>query len=85
VSAIPDEPLDIDWTAYNSRGTRSRVREFVTHGAIEYELCLEGGQYVIRRTDRRRPNHPTVVEAGRNLCRQAMLELWRLIVEGYVG
>ncbi|MEV4575412.1 hypothetical protein AB0K16_19380 [Nonomuraea jabiensis] len=78
----PDRPPDIDWRPYHARATRSRVREYVTRGAVEYELCVESGQYVIRRTDRRRKNRTTVSEVGREQSRQATLALWRLIMNG---
>ena len=45
--------VDLEWDPYDSRGTRSRVKAFVVRGNVEYELCVEGGQYVIRRTVRK--------------------------------
>lgn len=75
---------DLDWSPYDSRGTASRVGEFVTHGKVEFELCCEGGLYVIRRTDRT-GKRAVVSEAGRGLSRPETLELWKLIVTDDTG
>lgn len=72
--------MALEWRPYNSHGTRSKVREIVTRGAVEYELCLEGGVYVIRRTDRHR-NAVKVHETARGLYRHTM-DVWALIVSG---
>ena len=72
---------DLDWSPYDSRGTASRVGEFVTHGKVEFELCCEGGLYVIRRTDRT-GKLVVVSEARAKDCRPETLALWKLIVIG---
>ncbi|MFG1960364.1 hypothetical protein [Nonomuraea sp. NPDC049028] len=67
----------LEWTPYIKRVERSRVLEFVAMGRVEYELCGEGGQWVIRRTDR--TNGPTVVtESSRGRPRDVQ-EVWRRI------
>ncbi|MFI6485573.1 hypothetical protein ACIBH1_47245 [Nonomuraea sp. NPDC050663] len=59
---------DLGWTAYTPHGIRLRVRDIYRHGAIEYELCSEGGQMLIRRLDYE--GKTTVVsEACRGLAR----------------
>lgn len=75
--------VDLDWRPYDSRGTRSKVRDLVAFGAVEYELCLEGGLYVIRRTDRRK-KAVRVHETARG-PRQRTAEAWKLIVSGEAG
>ncbi len=75
---------ELDWSPYDSRGTASRVGEFVTHGKVEFELCCEGGLYMIRRTDRT-GKRVVVSEAGRGLSRPETLELWKLIANQSAG
>ncbi|WP_326646401.1 hypothetical protein OG884_17425 [Streptosporangium sp. NBC_01755] len=75
---------DLDWRPYDCRGTRSRVSEFVTRGKVEFELCSEGGQDVIRRTDRS-GKRPVVSEVGRSLTHRATLDLWKLVAMGDGG
>ncbi|MFI7705225.1 hypothetical protein [Nonomuraea sp. NPDC049480] len=72
---------DLDWRPYDSRGTTSRVREIVTRGKVEFELCCEGGQDVIRRTDRT-GKREVVSEVGRSLTHRETLELWSQVVTG---
>lgn len=55
---------DLDWRPYNSLGTRSRVMQIITRGSVELELCGEGGQWVIRRTERK-GKRVTVTETSR--------------------
>lgn len=69
--------VDLDWRPYDSHGTTSRVRESVKRGAVEFELCCEGGSFVIRRTVRR-GEKVTITETARGLYRQTM-EAWKLV------
>ncbi|MFI7632941.1 hypothetical protein [Nonomuraea sp. NPDC049400] len=64
---------------------RTRIREHVTRGAVEYEHCIEGGSYLIRRTERNDVGKPVVMETGRGMTRIAVLDLWKLIAVGDVG
>ncbi|MEU7915800.1 hypothetical protein [Microbispora bryophytorum] len=75
--------VDLDWRPYDSRGTRSKVREILTFGRVEYELCLEGGLYVIRRTDRRK-KAVVVSETARGRYPDTM-DAWKLIASGNAG
>jgi hypothetical protein len=77
--------VDVEWRPYDSRGVpRSRVKEFVTRGTVEYEQCVEGGSYVIRRTERDRTGEMIrITETGRGLTRRDALDLWKLIVMGH--
>ncbi len=72
--------MGLDWRPYDSRGTCSRVRGIVKFGRVEYELCAEGGSYVIRRTDRREKLEK-VHETARG-TRVRALEIWELITSG---
>ncbi|MFB9627998.1 hypothetical protein [Nonomuraea helvata] len=72
----------LEWSPYNSRGTRPRIKEFVTHGDVEYEQCIEGGSYLIRRTKWNDNGQPTVMETGRGMARIRVLGLWKLIASG---
>lgn len=78
-----DVSAGLDWRPYDPRGTTSRVREIVTRGKVEFELCCEGGAYVIRRTVRR-GDRATVSEAARGLYRRTM-GAWKLVIEGDAG
>ena len=78
-----NDPGDLDWLPYDSRGTTSRVREFVTRGSVEWELCCEGGSYVIKRTVTR-GERTTVTEAARGRYRRTM-DAWKLVVSGDAG
>lgn len=72
-----------DWAPYHSCGSRAKIREFITRGSIEYEQCMEGGTYLIRRTERNGDAQaPTVMEIGRGSTRVRVLDHWRLIVSG---
>ncbi|MER6827255.1 hypothetical protein ABT352_14830 [Streptosporangium sp. NPDC000563] len=51
----------------------------MTRGKVEFELCAEGGQDVIRRTDYTK-KRVVVSEVGREMTRLATLDLWKLIV-----
>ncbi|MEQ4725687.1 hypothetical protein [Nonomuraea sp. B19D2] len=75
----------LEWVPYDSRGTRTRIKEHVTRGAVEYEHCIEGGAYLIRRTERHDGGERTVMETGRGMTRIAVLDLWKLIAVGDVG
>lgn len=81
VSADAELNRALDWRPYDSRGTRSRVKEIFTRGKVEFELCLEGGQEIIRRTDRSGKSE-IVTEVGRDLPRLVTLELWSQVVSG---
>lgn len=70
----------LEWRPYVARVPRPKVREFFTRGKVEYELCLEGGLYVIRRTDRRK-KAVRVHETARG-PRQRTAEAWRRLVSG---
>ncbi|MGI5283552.1 hypothetical protein ACQEVF_09495 [Nonomuraea polychroma] len=70
---------------YDSRGTRPRIKEYVTRGNVEYEQCIEGGAYLIRRTERSDAAKPTVMEIGRGMTRIVVLDLWKLVVMGDLG
>ncbi|GAA3203980.1 hypothetical protein GCM10020216_003080 [Nonomuraea helvata] len=73
----------LEWAPYNSHGTRARIKEFVTWGSVEYEQCIEGGSYLIRRTERNSDTGVrTVMEIGRGMTRIRVLDLWQLIVSG---
>jgi hypothetical protein len=78
-------PAALEWCPYDPRGTRSKIKEFVTHRAVEYELCLEGGRDVIRRTEHHESGQPTIMEAGRGMMRRELLDLWKLIIARDVG
>ncbi|MEV4081665.1 hypothetical protein AB0J43_15455 [Nonomuraea fuscirosea] len=84
VSAAEELSPALDWRPYDSRGTRSRVREYVTRGKVEFELCSEGGQEIIRRTDRS-GKRPVVSEVGRSLTHRDTVDLWKLVMMGDVG
>ena len=73
--------VPFDWEPYERQGARCNVREFVTRGKVEFELCLEGGRDVIRRSDYS-GGQPVVTEVGRSLSRLDTLDLWNLIVRG---
>lgn len=73
----------LEWRPYHAHVLRPKVREFFTRGKVEYELCLEGGSYVIRRTDRRKPR-VKVEETARGYHRQAYAA-WRRLVSGEVS
>ncbi|MFI6734186.1 hypothetical protein ACIBI9_14750 [Nonomuraea sp. NPDC050451] len=75
----------LEWFPYDSPGTRTRVREYLTRGNVEYEQCIEGGAYLIRRTQRSNVTKPTVMEIGRGRTRIVVLDLWKLIVMGDIG
>ncbi|MET7332301.1 hypothetical protein, partial [Nonomuraea sp. NPDC005650] len=75
----------LEWFPYDCLGTRTRVREYLTRGNVEYEQCIEGGAYLIRRTQRSNAAKPTVTEIGRGKTRIAVLDLWKLIVIGDLG
>ncbi|AWS45005.1 hypothetical protein [Streptosporangium sp. 'caverna'] len=62
----------LEWTRYVPRGNTSRVRAFIVRGAVEYELCAEGGQMVIRRTVL------VISEAARGRVSDAQ-EIWKAI------
>ncbi|GAA4051084.1 hypothetical protein [Nonomuraea soli] len=67
---MASSPNDHGWTPYVDHGTRLRVRAVHHHGDIDYELCMEGGQMLIRRLDNHRK--PVVIsESYRGLARQA--------------
>lgn len=70
----------LEWRRYDARGTRPRVRAFVVRGTVEYELCAEGGQAVIRRTVRNGAR-VTVSETARGLTRETEA-VWALISIG---
>lgn len=74
---------ELEWRPYSAHVLRPKVREFFTRGKVEYELCLEGGSYVIRRTDRRKPR-VKVEETARGYHRQAYAA-WRRLVSGEVS
>ncbi|MGW5688341.1 hypothetical protein [Nonomuraea sp. NPDC003754] len=59
---------EFGWTPYTNRGTWLRVRAVHRYGDVEYELCMEGGQMLIRRLEYRR--RPVVIsESCRGLAR----------------
>jgi hypothetical protein len=73
-------PVTLEWTEYDSRGMISRMRKFFVRGNVEYELCAEGGQYVIKRTERKN-GHLVVMETARG--RKADVEdVWGSIATG---
>jgi len=73
----------LEWRPYSAHVLRPKVRDHVTRGKIEYELCFEGGSYVIRRTDRS-GRTVRVEETARGYHRQAYAA-WRRLVSGEVS
>ncbi|MEV1240752.1 hypothetical protein [Nonomuraea sp. NPDC049750] len=72
--------MALTWTEYDSRGMASRMKQFFVRGNVEYELCAEGGQYVIKRTERKN-GHVVVMETARGYRRDTE-DVWKSIASG---
>lgn len=71
----------IEWEPYFLRGARCRMRDFIVRGSVEFELCAEGGHYVIRRTERKGDQVVSVTETARGRQHEAEA-VWARIVHG---
>lgn len=80
MTASPDLSADLEWRPYYLQGAVSRMRQFIVRGAVEYELCAEGGQWVIKRTERK-GNKTVITETARGRQRDAEA-VWARIVYG---
>ncbi|MFI7144405.1 hypothetical protein ACIBO2_05770 [Nonomuraea sp. NPDC050022] len=56
------------------------MKQFFVRGNVEYELCAEGGQYVIKRTERKN-GHVVVMETARGYRRDTE-DVWKSIASG---
>ncbi|WP_344921216.1 hypothetical protein [Streptosporangium oxazolinicum] len=56
------------------------MKQFVVRGDVEYELCAEGGNHVVRRTERK-GGRVTMTETARGSQRDAEA-VWGRIVHG---
>jgi hypothetical protein len=70
-------PDELDWRPYHLGGVNSRVLAHATSGHVEYELCGEGGRWLIRRTTRL--NGSTTVEETSRGCPKDVAPVWAAI------
>jgi hypothetical protein len=66
-----------EWRPYQAHSPRSRVREFFVRGDTEFELLVEGGAELIRRTVRTSTGRIVrQEEAARGRLHLVVTELW---------